>query len=143
MTHSKGMKFARTLAAGVFFVNYFLIPLQVLSGLCGTRGLLTRVFYNYLSYLLQKTRNGRKGNRVERYIFLQFPIQFIFVAYLWTLVVIMVCDTPSRDDHEVQSNRTCILLPGNMRLRFNRFVYFWRGFICMSMETATPLFSVK
>lgn len=47
---------------------------------------------------------------------------------MWTLVVIMVCDTPSRDDHEVQSNRTCILLPGNMRLRFNRFVYFWRGF---------------
>lgn len=40
----------------------------------------------------------------------------------------MVSDTPSRDDHEVQSNRTCILLPGNMRLRFNRFVYFWRGF---------------
>lgn len=47
---------------------------------------------------------------------------------MWTLVVIMVSDTPSRDDHEVQSNRTCILLPGNMRLRFNRFVYFWRGF---------------
>lgn len=91
----------------------------------------------------------RKQEMVEKEIelrgtfFLKFPIQFIFVAYLWTLVVIMVCDTPSRDDHEVQSNRTCILLPGNMRLRFNRFVYFRRGFICMSMETPTPLFSVK
>lgn len=65
------------------------------------------------------------------------------MAYLWTLVVIRVSDTPSHGDHEVQLNRTCILLPGNMRLRFKSVCIFLGGFICMSMETSTPLFSVK
>ena len=80
-THVRGMKFARTFTAGVFS-NYLDFSLEVLRVGEAVRRSLTALFYNYLSYLLKKTKNGRKGNCVERDIFLYSAIQFIFVAYL-------------------------------------------------------------
>lgn len=76
-TYVRGMKFARTFTAGVFS-NYLDFSLEVLRVGEAVRWPLTARFYNYLSYLLKKTKNGRKGNCVERDIFFIFrhPIYF-------------------------------------------------------------------